>query len=64
MNTFYIFIEILNKSVEKNGADTPLTLGHLRNIANLAVKIQEKNDTKLREAWDEIEMDIRRYGSD
>ena len=35
---FDIFIKIIQKSVEKNGSDYPLTLGHLNNILN---KVQD-----------------------
>ena len=31
---FDMFIKIIQKSVEKNGPDYPLTLGHLNNILN------------------------------
>lgn len=35
-----ILIKVLEKSVEKNGADTPLTLGHLLNIAKIVQAIE------------------------
>lgn len=40
-----ILIEILEKSLEKNG-DKPLTVRHLLNIAKLVEKIQEENSSK------------------
>jgi hypothetical protein len=41
MNTS-LLINILTKSVEKNGSDYVLTLGHLLNIIKLINKIEEK----------------------
>jgi hypothetical protein len=37
-----ILIEVLEHSVKKNGADKPVTLGHLLNLVRLADKIEEK----------------------
>ena len=42
MNTS-LLINILTKSVEKNGSDYVLTLGHLLNIIKLIDKIEKKN---------------------
>ena len=48
MNTT-LLINILTKSVEKNGADYVLTLGHLLNIIKLVDKIEDKQAS-----WDDI----------
>jgi hypothetical protein len=41
-----ILIEVLEHSVKKNGADKPVTLGHLLNLLRLADKIEEKEDAE------------------
>jgi hypothetical protein len=39
-----ILIEVLEHSVKKNGADKPVTLGHLLNLVRLADKIEQEED--------------------
>ena len=39
-----ILIEVLQNSVKKNGADKPVTLGHLLNLIQLADKIDQKEN--------------------
>ena len=39
-------IKILEASVNKNGKDTPLTLGHLLNICKLVKSQNEKDEIK------------------
>jgi hypothetical protein len=41
-----ILIEVLEHSVKKNGADKPVTLGHLLNLVRLADKIEQKEADK------------------
>ena len=38
---FDMFIKIIQKSVEKNGPDYPLTLGHLNNIIKKVDEIHQ-----------------------
>jgi len=42
MNQFNKLIEILEKSVKKNGEDTKLTIGHLLNICKKVSRDVEK----------------------
>lgn len=37
-------ITVLTISVDKHGADTPLTLGHLLNLCKMVEKIERKQD--------------------
>lgn len=35
-------LKILDKSIEKNGADKPVTLSHLKNIVKLSIKLDKQ----------------------
>lgn len=54
-------LKILDKSIEKNGTDKPITLGHLRNIVKLSIKLDkqwsEATERLLMEAQIEAEHD-------
>lgn len=59
METFEnILIRVLMVSVGKNGADKPVTLGHLLNIIRLAKKIERQQADDADEAMDEALMQI------
>lgn len=55
MEEFEKLIEILEASVKKNGADKPITLGHLLNIVKKAQKTLIKED---------FESDLETYTDD
>lgn len=61
-------IAVLEKSIEKHGAEKPLTLSHFLNLVKLAQKMAieaaEKNDRFLDEAYNETMADAYRYGHD
>ncbi len=50
-----ILLEILDKSIEKNGADKSITLGHLRNIIKLSIKF----DKQFSEASERLMMEAQ-----
>ena len=61
-------IKILEISQKKNGADFPLTVGHLLNIIKMTQRVtaarlakEEKIET---EAHNQFMADINRYGND
>lgn len=60
-------IIVLEKSVEKNGADKPVTLGHLLNIAKMANRLQENEENRIerneQEALNEMFDDMHKYGT-
>lgn len=56
MSEFALFIQVLEISVQRNGADKPLTLGHLLNITKMVQKKLEQEDITLQKAFDEIMM--------
>jgi hypothetical protein len=47
MKTTDILINVLKKSIEKNGEGHVLTLGHLLNILKLVEKIEDKQENEL-----------------
>jgi hypothetical protein len=47
METTDILINVLKKSIEKNGEGHVLTLGHLLNILKLVDKIEDKQEDQL-----------------
>lgn len=61
-------IYVLEKSIEKHGAEKPLTLSHFLNLVKLAQKTAidaaEQNDRLLDQAYSEVMMDSYRYGHD
>lgn len=64
---FKILIKVLEYSVEKNGADTKLTLGHLLNICKLVVNMRSDEiatGVKVQHDLDqEFFEETNRYGS-
>ena len=60
-------IAVLKASSEKHGSDTPLTIGHLLNIALLADKIKNNHETTIEEADSKIREeafnDSHKYGN-
>lgn len=65
---FRMFSQILDKSIEKHGnADKPITIGHLSNMAKLAIKIvddkEARNEAQLQASLDEIWHDHHKYGT-
>jgi len=67
MSEFDTFIEVLEISINRNGKDKTLTIGHLANLAKMAKRIHEskeddcerKIDEDIAEFWN----DTMRYGS-
>lgn len=63
---FRTFVTVLQKSVKKNGADKPATLGHVANIAAYAQKLHDmaehRRDKILAKADEEFWADYTRYG--
>lgn len=60
-------IAVLERSIEKNGPDKPLTLSHLLNIVKMARDIKQMKDDDngafLDEVRNEVFQDQYRYGS-
>lgn len=54
---FDLFIEILEKSVERHGANKTLTLGHLLNLAKIASKTIDERNEEHQRFLDGIELD-------
>lgn len=50
-------IAILEQSVKKNGANKPLTVGHLLNIVKLANKTKAKKQKKQESFLEEVEQE-------
>lgn len=57
MEFAYKFIEVLSKSIEKNG-NKELTTQHLLNIVKLCVKSIETNEERHQQMLDEAMMEI------
>lgn len=57
MEFAYKFIEVLSKSIEKNG-NKELTTQHLLNIVKLCVKSIETNEERNQQMLDEAMMEI------
>lgn len=53
---FEIFLEVLEKSIEKHGANKTLTLGHLLNLAKLASTIGDKRQERFEKLMDDIDL--------
>ena len=64
MTDFAILIQIMEISVQRNGADKPMTLGHFLNILKMVNRRQEAADFNLQKSLDEIFNDQHRYGND
>jgi hypothetical protein len=66
MKFILCLIKVLEISIKKNGADKPLTLGHLLNILKMTLKIQmriESAERATNEEWEkEFFEDAYRYG--
>jgi hypothetical protein len=61
-------IAMLEYSIQKHGADKPVTLSHLLNIVKMAQKMSisqaEEYDRQLDQAYNETMADAYRYGKD
>ena len=57
MKFAYKFIEVLSKSIEKNG-NKELTAQHLLNIVKLCVKSIETNEERHQQMLDEAMMEV------
>lgn len=55
---FDLFVEILEKSVEKHGTSKTLTLGHLLNLAKIASKTIDKRNEEHQRLVNSIEPDL------
>jgi len=59
-------IAVLERSIEKNGPDKPLTLSHLLNIVKMARDIKAMKDDDIGNVLDEIREEVfqdqYRYG--
>lgn len=58
MESYEFLIKILEESVKRNGADKPVTIGHLLNIIKLAKKARIKFENSIDSRCDASEVDI------
>lgn len=67
MKLILCFIGVLQVSVNRNGADKPLTIGHLLNLLKMTVKKyikqEDKEEKELNDCLNEILEDEAKYGS-
>lgn len=61
MNRLEIFIDVLEKSLKKNG-DKPITISHLLNIAKMVDKIEARQNSVEEDYFGNIGIDIYNGG--
>ena len=57
--TLKILKDVLDLSVSRHGAGTPVTLGHLRNIVNYALQAQVRTEDRREKFLDRLAGEMR-----